>query len=193
MRRKKEVLFIILILIVTLALVLLPFIINNKNEVIKDDNNTKTNNQTIIIKIEGEINYSLDLFDDSSLKNEMSLTMPKGVSMGDISRVIDIYYTKYSVKPKDYQTRFYKDTTIVIKSTYTKIDDKEISDADLNKININTGTLKELKSLYGIGDVRAEIIIEYRETKKIESYSELKSILGVSDEIIEIIKESSVL
>ncbi len=193
MRRKKEVLFIILILIVTLALVLLPFIINNKNEVIKDDNNTKTNNQTIIIKIEGEINYSLDLFDDSSLKNEMSLTMPKGVSMGDISRVIDIYYTKYSVKPKDYQTRFYKDTTIVIKSTYTKIDDKEISDAEANKININTGTLKELKSLYGIGDVRAEIIIEYRETKKIESYSELKSILGVSDEIIEIIKESSVL
>ena len=193
MRRKKEVLFIILILIVTLALVLLPFIINNKNEVIKDDNNNKTNNQTIIIKIEGEINYSLDLFDDSSLKNEMSLTMPKGVSMGDISRVIDIYYTKYSVKPKDYQTRFYKDTTIVIKSTYTKIDDKEISDAEANKININTGTLKELKSLYGIGDVRAEIIIEYRETKKIESYSELKSILGVSDEIIEIIKESSVL
>ena len=193
MRRKKEVFFIILILIVTLVLVLLPFIINNKNEVIKDDNNTKTNNQTIIIKIEGEINYSLDLFDDSSLKNEMSLTMPKGVSMGDISRVIDIYYTKYSVKPKDYQRRFYKDTTIVIKSTYTKIDDNEINDAEANKININTGTLKELKSLYGIGDVRAEIIIEYRETKKIESYSELKSILGVSDEIIEIIKESSVL
>ena len=189
MRRKKEILFIILILVITLVLVLLPFFINHKE---KEVTKTTTNSQTITIKIVGEINYYENEFDDTSIINEISLIMPKGVSMGDINRVIKIYYTKYSIPPINYQTRYFKDTTITINSSYIN-KEEDIDIVDSTKVNINTATIKELKTLYGIGDVRAEILIEYRETKKIESYQELKAILGVSDEIIEIIKESSVL
>ena len=48
-------------------------------------------------------------------------------------------------------------------------------------------------SLYGIGEARANKIIEYRKNKKIETWDEFKKIIGVSNEIMEAIKEKAVL
>ena len=60
-------------------------------------------------------------------------------------------------------------------------------------ININTASASELTTLYGIGDKRAILIIEYRKNKKIESFEELREIIGVSDEVIKRIKEKAIL
>jgi len=56
--------------------------------------------------------------------------------------------------------------------------------ADL--VNVNTANLEELQTLQGIGEVRAQTIIKYRETYgPFKSLDELKKVTGIGDRIIE--------
>ena len=56
--------------------------------------------------------------------------------------------------------------------------------ADL--VNVNTANLEELQTLQGIGEVRAQAIIKYRETYgPFKSLDELKKVTGIGDRIIE--------
>tara|TARA_B100000315_G_scaffold76024_1_gene69581 strand:- start:193 stop:492 length:300 start_codon:yes stop_codon:yes gene_type:complete len=61
---------------------------------------------------------------------------------------------------------------------------------DNAKININTATVEELSSLQGIGEKKAESIVEHREKAgpfaKIE---DLKEVKGVGDKIFDKIKD----
>lgn len=55
-------------------------------------------------------------------------------------------------------------------------------------ININTASKKELMSLDGIGDKKAEAIIEYRTNNKFKSIEDIKNVKGVGDKLFEKIK-----
>jgi competence protein ComEA len=56
--------------------------------------------------------------------------------------------------------------------------------ADL--VNVNTANLEELQTLQGIGEVRAQAIIKYRETYgPFKSLDELRNVTGIGDRIIE--------
>lgn len=58
------------------------------------------------------------------------------------------------------------------------------------KVNINTATVEELMSLKGIGEKKAESIVEYRE--EIGSYAtidELKGVKGIGDKIFSKIRD----
>jgi len=53
-------------------------------------------------------------------------------------------------------------------------------------ININTATIKELDSLYGIGQSKAQNIIDYRkENGFFNSIDQIKNVLGIGDVIFE--------
>lgn len=59
-----------------------------------------------------------------------------------------------------------------------------------NLININTASLEELTTLTGIGDVKAEAIIKYRnEIGKFKSKEELLNVDGIGESLFEKIKD----
>lgn len=61
---------------------------------------------------------------------------------------------------------------------------------DDGKVNLNTATKEELMTLPGIGEVRAEMIIEYRQKKeRFDSIDELKEIEGIKEGVFQKLKD----
>lgn len=58
------------------------------------------------------------------------------------------------------------------------------------KINLNTASKEELLTLTGIGEKKAEEIIEYRNQNKFESIDDLKNISGIGDKTFEKLKDN---
>lgn len=56
-------------------------------------------------------------------------------------------------------------------------------------VNLNTATKKELMTLEGIGDKKAEEIIKYREKTPFKKPEDIKNIKGVGDKLFDTIKD----
>ncbi|PUE65064.1 ComEA family DNA-binding protein [Arcobacter lacus] len=58
-------------------------------------------------------------------------------------------------------------------------------------INLQTASKEELMNIKGIGEKKAEQIIEYRKTNTIKSADDLKNIKGFGDNIVSNVKENN--
>lgn len=63
------------------------------------------------------------------------------------------------------------------------------TDTIKSKININSATKEELIKLTGIGEAKADAIIEYRKEKRFERIEDIKNISGIGDAMFDKIKE----
>lgn len=182
MYKKKEIIIISAIIGLTVFLGFLPMIISSCDNK-KDDEivEKEERNDYLSIIIKGELNV-----------DRVNLEIPYGYSYGYIISKIKPYLNQYSIIDKELTKRYYEDSIIIIYSS--DINNEIVEEIDnSNLININESDKDDLTKLYGIGSKRADAIIEYREKKKIESFTELKELLGVSDEVISAIKEKAIL
>lgn len=179
----KEILIIAGIIIITLLLAFYPKIQScysaSEYEITAPEEEKPSIKKYVYVTLTGEL-----------IVDSIVLKIPYGYSYGNIINTIKLYSNKYSIIDYASKQRFTKDTILVIES----IDINNDTSIDMsNKININTANVKELISLYGIGEKRAQYIIEYRKNKLFESFEELKKELGLSDAAIEKIKEQAFL
>ena len=206
MKRKKEIIIVIFIAIIAILLIILPFIINNTTNTTKAsntaNNTTNTTNDNIIdniddsitITVYGEITFMpVNSISDDDITNEISFTAKKGITYGEIINKVLTYLTNYSIIDSNLTKRYYESSKIYIKSSL-RIEEININDPNEGKININKATIDELMTLHGIGEKRANRIIDYIAVNgEINSFEELRQLIGVSDEIITVIKEKAFL
>jgi competence protein ComEA len=169
MYRKKEILIICLIFIITII-----YFISNIRDT---DKERIVSNSYVEVKVIGEV------------KKEITLTIPKGYTYGYVINKTQIYFNDYSFYDYDLYQPIYENVTITILST----DINNTFEAVSSMVSISRATFDELITIYGIGEKRANKIIEYRKNKKITSFEELQKVLGVSDEVIRKIKSQAVL
>ncbi|WP_368387312.1 ComEA family DNA-binding protein, partial [Streptococcus anginosus] len=66
----------------------------------------------------------------------------------------------------------------------------EVASQKGNKVNLNTADLSELQTISGIGQKRAQDILDYREANgKFNSVDDLKNVSGVGAKTLEKLKE----
>ncbi len=192
MKKIFEIIFIAIIAIATIVLTIISYIPHNST--IKSLPTESSSSNYITITIKGEITVE-----------KLELKIPKGQTYRYIINSIkDSYLNDYSKLDDDYKKRYYENTTIIIdtQDTYSikkeeiKNDKPSITQTKPSKpekININNASYYELISLYGIGEKRANNILEYLVNNKFQSFYELQKFLGVSDEIITRIQEQAIL
>ena len=65
-----------------------------------------------------------------------------------------------------------------------------ISGAVLAKVNINTATVEELSRLNGIGQTKAQAIVDYREANgSFASVEDLTKVKGIGEKLLEKLRE----
>lgn len=64
------------------------------------------------------------------------------------------------------------------------------SNSENKMISLNSASKEELMTLSGIGESKADAIIEYRKKKKFESIEEIKEVSGIGDALFEKIKDN---
>lgn len=163
---------------------------DTEEEVIEEDsietfgeNVANSNINKIIVEIKGEVkNPDVYEIDDGSIIRDL-INMAGGLTeeanIDGINRAEKLRANQLIVIPN-------KDSTnnIIISNSVSTGDSSE------GIININTATLSELQNINGIGEVKAQSIIDYREKNGgFKSIEEIKNVDGIGSKTFEKIKD----
>ena len=156
------------------------------NECVCDCNNT----DDVLVDIKGAVKkpgvYKLS---SSSIVNDVIVLaggLNKNASTDDINLSKAVYNemviyvsTKEEIKNKN-------NSTVIQSNNDSNIDNECVPS---NKVNINTATLNELQNINGIGEAKAQKILEYRNTNgSFKSIEDIKNVSGIGEAFYEKIK-----
>ena len=205
MKDFKKLIIPIFFLILYLAGLLYLTILINKikipkslyNEVIKKEETV--NSEYIYIDVKGSVKnpgvYKLnsnsrvvDAIEASGgvldSANTRFINLSKALNDGDVV----VVYSNEEIENAKKEETIYVETPCVCEEVKNDACYKE--DGKDDKININTANLNELKTLTGIGDAKANAIIEYRNKNgNFKSIEEIKNVSGISNNLYEQIKD----
>ena len=133
----------------------------------------------------------------SESANTRYINLSKKLEDGDVVMV----YSSKEIKEAQKENTVYIETPCVceqVKNDACITENKNTSKTDktstinkANKVNINTAQIEELKTLSGIGDAKANAIIEYRNTNgNFKSIEDIKNVSGISETVYSKIKEN---
>ena len=187
-------------------------VLNTKKDVKKDEEEEKTSDVYYQVDIKGEvINPGIYTVKEGSRVIDVIRLA------GDLTEVADTSVLNLSKKVKDEMVIIVYSYDEVVNFTATKekeeieqeaclsqngiqndacikdsTDDTSSSSVVISgKVSLNTATLDELMTLPGIGESKAQAIIEYREeVGAFQNIEELKEVSGIGDAIFDQIKEN---
>ena len=192
---KKYSKYIVWIVILILAIIsIIMQHIDRKNSLILNSSTIEQKEGKIVVYITGQIKkegvYYLD--EGARLFNLIDLAggLLDTADTDKINLAQKINDSDKIIIPKKVEkTEEVDDETLDFDSDIS-ISDEDIEDINSDKVNINTASESELKTLNGIGDSTARKIVEYRQTKKFDSIEEIMNVSGIGNAKFESIKEN---
>lgn len=205
----KRTLLILIMISVILGSVIFIIYKNNQNdkeevvEIFKEDikeEDTKEEENTsikkITVDIKGMVNnpgvYEVD--SDSRINDVIALAggLKEGADTSNINlaKIVSDEMTIIVYSTEEVLEKF-KQEVCICNCPYI-VNDACIGEDnnDNNLININTASIEELTTLTGIGDVKAEAIIKYRnEVGKFKTKEEILNVDGIGESLFEKIKD----
>lgn len=158
------------------------FVEEEEKEVLIDVRDTETNKSYIVVEVKGEVTMPdvYELEEGSIVKDLIDMA-------GGLTKEADIARINRAKKLQNHEL-------VVIGNINDKENTdmiEESSEAEYDGlININLANLEELKKISGVGDVKAQSIIEYREKNGgFKSIDEIKNIDGIGEKTFEKIKD----
>lgn len=141
----------------------------------------------IVVEIKGQVKnpdvYTLD--DDSIVKDVIDLAggVTEEADLSDINRAKKLQnHELIYIRNKNEINSNFEDNKVV--------NNLETAANTNNMVNINSATLEELKTLNGIGDAKANRIVEYREKNGgFTSIDQIKEVDGIGEKMFEKIKD----
>ena len=157
----------------------------NNNLVIENSNLQTSSNNTIVVEIKGEVMnpdvYTLS--EGSIIKDliEMAGGLTEEADISNINRAKEINNHDLII------IRNINDVNIDVEAENNEVNEE----SDDGKISINDSDISKLKEIPGIGEVKANSIILYREKNNgFKSIEELKNVDGIGEKTFEKIKDS---
>ena len=192
---KKYSKYIVWIVILILAIIsIIMQHIDRKNSLILNSSTIEQKEGKIVVYITGQIKkegvYYLD--EGARLFNLIDLAggLLDTADTDKINLAQKINDSDKIIIPKKVEkTEEVDDETLDLDSDIS-IPDEDIEDINSDKVNINTASESELKTLNGIGDSTARKIVEYRQTKRFDSIEEIMNVSGIGNAKFESIKEN---
>ena len=148
-------------------------------------NTINLNKNKIVAEIKGEV-----IKPDVYILNEGSIIRDLIEAAGGLTPEADISNINRAKELSNHEL-------IIIKNINDEVSQEKVEneiqsiEADDGKININTADINKLKEIPGIGDVKANSIIMYRESNgNFKSIEDLKNIDGIGEKTFEKIKNN---
>lgn len=148
-------------------------------------NTINLNKNKIVAEIKGEV-----IKPDVYILNEGSIIRDLIEAAGGLTPEADISNINRAKELSNHEL-------IIIKNINDEVSQEKVEneiqsiEADDGKININTADINKLKEIPGIGDVKANSIIMYRESNgNFKSIEDLKNVDGIGEKTFEKIKNN---
>ena len=191
MKNIRKYIYIITIIIFIIFCIM---VIIRKRELKDNDINYKVNKEDIIVnndKINEEEYIYVDI--KGEVINPNVYKIKKGLRVIDVINLAGGLTEESDTSNINLSKIVTDEMVIVIKSK----NNEEVyidSDVDINNnnnqlININTCTIDELLTLPGIGESKANNIIEYRKKNKFNTINDIMNVSGISESLFNKIKE----
>lgn len=193
-KKNYKLIGISIVIIVIILYVIIGYFSNGRDELIKNntdsiyeeegDTELPLKDSKIVVEIKGEVSKPNVYYLDEGCIVQDLIDIAGGITdKGDIqniNRAQELSNHECIVIPS------YEENNTITEDEATR----SSSVGNNDKVNINTADSTELQTLTGIGESRAQAIIDYREENgRFKSIEEIKNISGIGDKMFEKIKE----
>lgn len=167
-----------------------------KKEDNEEEEQEETKNSTkVIVDIKGMVNNPGVYEVDNTYRVNDVINLAGGLKEGADTSDINLAKTVYDemtiiVYSSEEVLEKYKQEVCICNCPYIENNACIDNETDSNLVNINTAGIEELTTLTGIGDVKAEAIIKYRnEVGRFKQKEDLLNVEGIGEALFEKIKD----